>query len=189
MTRRLCPALLALALLLAPSPGRAQDRQTTLEHNGSLSLFATLGAEYSALVVTDCDTCTDASGNSHPKSISGLNSNLDVGGSIAVGQSGSEILLRGRFTFLSPAWGGSVLLGYRKYFGKDEFKTFVSFDLMGTFRPVKTVGARAAFGVMWDFSPIMGLWVDAGGTFGLGVGRRFGGELNVGFQARSYLLE
>ena len=171
------------ALLFAATSARAQERQAYREHNGSLGAFATLGGEYSALVVTDCVFC--ASG----KSIDGFDAILDVGGTLAVGQSGSELVLRGRLVFLSRARGESLMFGYRKYFGRDEFKTFVSFDLMGTFEPVKTVGARAAFGAIWDFSSIMGLWVEAGATFGVGAGRRFGAELSLGFQARTYLLE
>jgi hypothetical protein len=97
---------------------------------------------------------------------------LDVGGTLAVGQAGGELLLRGRLVFLSPAKGFSVFLGYRKYWGKDDFKTFVAADLMASITPTATFGARPGFGVVWDFSPIMGLWAEAAGTFGLGWGRR-----------------
>ncbi|MBI5547879.1 MAG: hypothetical protein HY901_28685 [Deltaproteobacteria bacterium] len=181
-------ALCALVLLV-PAHLHAQDRELTREHNGSLGFFLSLGTEYSAIVDADCVFCTGSSEGVRARSITGANSLLDLGGTMAIGQSGSELTLRGRLVFLSPARGESLLLGYRKYWGKDEIKTFVSAELMGTFRPVQTLGARAGFGAMWDFSPVMGLWLDAAGTFGFGYGRRFGGELSIGFQARSYLLE
>lgn len=171
------------ALVMVPGLAQAQEREATREHNGSLGAFAATGPEYSALVVGDCLFCAGT------RTITGWSSILDVGGTLSVGQSGSEIVLRGRLVSLSPARGESLLLGYRRYFGKDELKTFGSFDLMGTFRPVQTLGARAGFGAIWDFSSIMGLWLDLGGSFGVGQGRRFGAEMSVGFQGRTYLLE
>ena len=182
------PVLLAVACALAGAPAAAhgQQRELSREHDGSLGLFAALGAEYANLVVADCFFCGE-SGRAG-STIVGVDALLDVGGTMAVGP-GGELLARFRLVFLSPARGESVLFGYRKYWGKDELKTFLSFDLMGTFRPVQTFGARPGFGVMWDFSPVVGAWLDAAGTFGIGRGRRFAGELTVGLQARSYLLE
>ena len=179
----LAAASLGAALLVVSASAPGQEREAFREHTGSLGAFATLGGEYSALVVSNCVFCSTG------KTIDGFDAILDVGGTLAIGQSGSELLLRFRLVFLSHARGESILFGYRKYFGRDEIKTFASFDLMGTFEPVLTGGARAAFGVIWDFSSIMGLWVDAGATFGVGQGRRFGAELNIGFQARTYLFE
>jgi hypothetical protein len=101
--------------------------------------------------------------------IAELSAALDVGATMAVGESGSDMVLRGRLVFLSAARGGSVLFGYRKYFGRDQVKTYASFDLQGTFRPVKTLGARAGFGVMYDFSPLLGV-TPARATFATTVG-------------------
>ncbi|MGC4114069.1 MAG: hypothetical protein QM765_05305 [Myxococcales bacterium] len=183
-----------LALLLACPSAFAQEKEFTREHDGSLGGFATLGVEYTSIVVADCLFCTgsstDANGVVHPaKTIDGPNMVLDVGGTLAVGQAGGEFLLKARLNFLSPAKGLSAFVGYRKYWGKDEFKTFLSIDVLANFMPTVTFGARPGFGVVWDFSPIMGMWAEAAGTFGLGWGRRFGAELTVGFQARTYLLE
>jgi hypothetical protein len=179
----LAAASVGAALLLAGAGALGQERVAYREHTGSLGAFVALGGEYSALVVSKCAFCSTGT------NVEGFDAILDAGGTLAVGQSGSELLLRFRLVFLSHARGESVLFGYRKYFGRDDFKTFASFDLMGTFEPVLTVGARAGFGVIWDFSSIMGLWVDAAATFGVGQGRRFGAELNIGFQARTYLFE
>ena len=192
--KRFLLAVLAAASLGCASAAHAQERELTRQHDGSVSAFVGLGGEFSSIVVADCFFCTGSSVNpdgtiKRARTIDGPDAILDVGGSIAVGQSGGEFMLRGRLVFLSPARGESLMLGYRKYWGKDEIKTFVSVDLMLTFEPVRTIGVRPGFGLMWDFSSIMGVWIDAGGTFGIGWGRRFGGEITVGFQARSYLLE
>jgi len=172
-----------LAAVLVSVPAGAAERDLSLEHEGSVGLFLAAAPEYSALTLGDCVFCTG------DRSIVGVNLVTDFGATIAVGGWGSELLLRFRYVSLSTAKGESVLFGYRKYFGRDEIKTFVGLDVQFTFRPVITLGARAGFGVMWDFSPIMGLWAEVDGSFGVGLGRRFGAELAIGFQARSYLLQ
>lgn len=188
----LVPAVLVAALLVCPGASPAQERELTREHDGSLGAFAALGVEYTSLVIAQCFGCTGSSyenGVYHlADSISGPDLVLDLGGTLAVGQPGGEFVLRGRFVSLSRAKGVSAFLGYRKYWGKDDFKTFIAIDLMANFMPTVTFGARPGFGVAWDFSSIMGLWAEAGGTLGIGWGYRFGLELTVGFQARSYLL-
>lgn len=183
MLVRLVAGVALAALLLGPMCAYAQGREVTLEHGGSVGLFAAAGAEYSSLVLNDCVFCLRG------KTLDGPNALLDVGATLSFTQTSSELLLRGRLAFLSPARGESLLLGFRKYWGRDEFKTFAGLELMGTFRPVQTGGARVGFGAIWDFSPIMGLWAEAGATFGIGQGRRFGAEITLGFQGRSYLLE
>jgi hypothetical protein len=90
---------------------------------------------------------------------------------------------------LTPDPGEALLAGYRQYFGSEEWKTFFSFDLEGTARPIKSLGARASLGLMRELSEVLGAYADAGASFGFGGGRRFGVELGVGLQARSYLLE
>lgn len=172
------PALGALLLLALPgAAGRP------LDHQGSLGLVAAVGAEYASLVLADCVGCP-ATGLVADTALA-----LEVGGTAAVGDAGSEFGLRLRLSRLSEASGESVLLGYRRYSGPDEWKTFFAFDLVGTFRPSKTLGARAGLGVLHDFTPLFGLYADAGVGFGLGAGRRFSVDLLVGLQARSYLLE
>ena len=194
MRRALLAAVLGAGCLAGLASARAQEREPTREHDGSLGVFAALGVEYSSTVVADCFFCTGSSVGSDGKvrlarTIDGPDALLDLGGSVAVGQAGSELILRARWAFLSPARGFSLMLGYRKYWGKDELKTFVAADVVATFVPLTAFGVRPGFGVMWDFSSIMGLWAEAAGTFQAGWGRRFGAELTIGFQARSYLLE
>lgn len=186
---RLLTVLALASALLAPAEVWGQGRELSKQHDGSLGLFGALGAEYTGLVIADCFFCTGSTAGSPARAVDGFDAILDLGGSLAVGQSNSELLLRGRLVFLSPARGVTVLFGYRKYWGMDELKTYVAADVLVTLVPTVVFGVRPNFGVMWDFSPIMGVWAEAGGTFAVGWGRRFGGEITVGFQARSYLLE
>lgn len=194
MSKALLAAVFATASVACVPAALAQGRELTREHDGSLGAFAAVGGEYTSLVIADCFACTgstvDADGTVHrARTIDGPDMVLDVGGSMAVGQAGGEFLLRGRLVFLSTARGFSLMVGYRKYWGKDDIKTFVAADVLATLEPLVTFGLRPGFGVMWDFSPIMGLYAEANGSFTLGWGRRFGAELTIGFQARSYLLE
>ncbi len=161
----------------------AQEREYSLDHAGSVGLIVGVGPEYSGSIKADCLFCL---GEQTLIGVSGL---FDIGATVAINQEGDEIVLRGRLVRLSSSNGESLLLGYRKYFGRDEIKTFASLDLQASFRPVKTLGARGSFGVMYDFSPIFGIWLDGGGSFGFGYGRRFGLETTIGMQARSYLFE
>lgn len=172
-----------LAASLVAAPVRAGERVLSLEHDGSVGVFLTAAPEFSSLTLSECVTCITTS------VVDGFDLVNDLGVSISPEGWGAELLLRFRYVSLSRAKGEAVLFGYRRYFGRDEVKTFMELDLHATFRPVLTGGARAGFGVMWDFSPVMGLWADLAGSFGVGRGRRFGAELAIGFQARSYLLQ
>jgi hypothetical protein len=161
----------------------AQEREYSLDHAGSVGFIVGVGPEYSGSIKADCLFCL---GEQTLVDVSGV---FDIGATVAINQEGDEIVLRGRLVRLSSSNGESLLLGYRKYFGREEIKTFASLDLQTTFRPVKTMGVRGSFGVMYDFSPILGIWLDGGGSFGFGYGRRFGLETTIGMQARSYLFE
>lgn len=173
----------AAALALVVPEARAQRREATLDHAGSVGFIAALGEGYSTSEVASCPACAST------RVIVGFGTLLDVGGTIAVGERSSEIALRLRLERLAPAPGEALLLGYRQYFGREEWKTFFSLDGVGTFRPIRTIGARAALGLMRELSPVLGVYGDFGAAFGIGGGRRFGVEFAVGLQARSYLLE
>lgn len=166
----------------APSAGR----YLSLEHAGSLGLIAGLFGNYESIERAACLTCETS------EVLTGLSASLDLGASLGVGWEGAELLLRLRLTRLGEAKGEAkgeaIFLGFRSYFGRDEWKTYVTFELAGHFRPIGAGGARAGFGVAWDFSPILGLWAEAAASFALGQGRLFGAQFGLGLQARTYLF-
>ncbi|HCF59530.1 MAG TPA: hypothetical protein DFS52_16245 [Myxococcales bacterium] len=172
-----------LAALLVPAMAGAQRSEVSLDHSGSLGLLAGAGAEFSTTEVAACLACEPT------ETFVEVGAVLDLGLTAAIGREGNELALRLRLIRLTGAVGEALFVGYRNYFGRDEWKTFAAFDLMGTLRPIQAGGVRAAFGVMYDLSPILGLYGEAGASFALGTGRRFGVEATLGLQGRSYLLE
>jgi hypothetical protein len=178
---RLFPVVVA-ALLGSPA-ALAQSRAASLDHSGSLGLLVAAGTEFATTEIADCLTCQPE------RTLAEFGALLDLGATAAVGSEGNELTLRLRLNRLTAASGESIFFGYRSYFGRDELKTFAAFDLAAVLRPIAAGGARVAFGVAWDFSPLFGVWAEAGANFALGEGRRFGVELGLGLQARSYLLE
>src|SRR5690606_4308817 len=161
----------------------AQAQQSRLDHAGSAGLLVSAGPEYSYGIVAECLTCD------RREPISELSLLLELGASLAVGDEGDEVLLRFRWIRLSGAIGEMAMLGYRNYFGRDEFKTFLELDLQGTFRPQLAFGVSLARGVISEWSPVFGVSSEAGASFGLGRGYRVGFEALVGIQGRSYLFE
>jgi hypothetical protein len=174
-------SLLVCSLLAAPSV-RAET-EASLDHSGSVGLLVSAGTEFSTIEIADCPACKSE------RTQVGFSASLEVGGSVAVGSEGNELTLRLRFLRLTPEPGEMLLLGFRNYFGRDALKTYTAFDLVGSLRPMHGAGGRAAFGLMYDFSPLIGLWSEAGASFALGGGRRFGADISIGVQGRSYLLE
>jgi hypothetical protein len=174
--------LIALAALGA-GEARAQQRVATLDHAGSVGLLLGSSLEFSTTEIADCVTCGTE------RAFATFSPVFDLGGSLAIGDEGNELIARLRLVRFSEASGETLLLGYRGYFGFEEWKSYFGLELQGTLRPVRTVGARASIGVMYELSSLFGLWAEAGSGFGLGGGRRFGVDLGLGLQARSYLLE
>ncbi len=173
-------ASLLTALVLA-SPAGAQERRESLEHAGSVGLFAGVGPLYSTVV--DCPSCA-ASG-----AISGFSGLLDVGGLVALGSEGFELSARLRLTRFSGASGEALLAGVRRSFGRDEWKSYFEVDLEGILRPTRLLGPRAALGVLYDFSAVFGIYLEGGVAVDLGAGRRVGADVTFGAQLRSFLLQ
>jgi len=174
--------LSGLLALLVAAPASAEE-VASLEHTGSVGLFVAVGPEWATTEVAPCLTCRS------DKVAAGFGALLDLGGTIAVGSEGSELAAKLRLVRLAGEGNGeAALVGDRRYFGRDELKSFFSFDAQLFWRPTVVGGARAGIGGMWDFSPLFGLWLETGASFGLGQGRRFGVELGLGLQGRSYLL-
>ncbi len=175
---------LAIALALAaPAAASAQEREVALDHAGSVGLIAAAGPEWGTFEIGRCPTCQI------DRVLAGFSVLLDVGGTVAVGQEGSELALRLRLVGASELRGVAAAFGYRHFFGFEELKTYFSFDLLADFAPALAGGARASFGAMYELSPVLGLYSEAGASFALGQGRRFGAELTFGLQARSYWLQ
>lgn|GEM_PF-1359599 len=166
----------------APPPPAQPPRYFTLEHAGSLGLIVGVFGNYESIERADCLTCETT------EVLTGMGAALDIGASLGVGWEGAELTLRLRLTRLGPASGEAILAGFRSYFGRDEWKTYASFELAGHIRPIAAGGARAGFGVAWDFSPIFGLWAEAAAAFAFGKGRLFGAQVGLGLQARTYLF-
>ena len=180
------PRLLLLVLLaafLAPAPAVAQEREPSYEHTGSVGGTVSLGAELVALQRPSCATCAEAA------SFSALTPFIDLGGTLAVGAGGNELALKLRLHRFTEAAGESLFFGFRTYFGKDRFKTLFAGDLQVSFRPLLALGGRVAVGALYELSPVLAMYSEGGVEFGIGSGKRFGGEVLIGIQGRSYLFE
>jgi hypothetical protein len=95
--------LLLAAALIAPPVARADER---FDHRGAVGLLVGGGAEY-------------LSGIASERLVQGLRGDLELGGTLAVGVDGNELLLIGRATLGDPAIDWSVIFGYRGYFGQE----------------------------------------------------------------------
>ncbi|MHB8873380.1 MAG: hypothetical protein ACYC8T_06805 [Myxococcaceae bacterium] len=167
---RLCPATLFAAALLAGT-ALADERY---DHRGAVGLLLGATGEFMS--------------TANPGVVQGLRLGADLGGTWAVGYSGNELMLLGRAAFGGPRVEGSVTFGYRGYFGQDRVKTFVDLGAAVHF-PLVAVGPRVGFGVQYELSPIVGVYAGLAAQVGLGQALRFDGELCLGLQLRSYLLE
>ncbi len=111
-----------------------------------------------------------------------------LGGTFAIGNDGNELkLFVQAFARAGTAW--AVSAGYRGYFGQERFKTF--YDLDGRFdvSPVFTVGPRLGLGLQYEATQTVGVFATLATRIGVGNGVVFNGEIFVGVQLRTYLLE
>lgn len=166
----------ALAACALPRAARAEELR--YDHRGALGLIVAAGLERK-----DANTPTGTGGNR------GWGPGADLGLTIAVGYSGNELKAAGHLAWAGDLWDVGALFGWRGYFGKDQWKTFYDLDLIGHFTPHLTIGPRFGIGVQWDYLPILGTYVTLAGQIGFGQALRFGAELLVGFQFRTYVLE
>ena len=123
--------------------------------------------------------------------LGGWRGGVELGGTLSVGD-GNDLLLSVRAEF-GGLFDLGIYAGYRGYFSVGQWKTFFDLDLAGHITPAiaphGTVGPRVGVGVQLDFLPIIGTYAVLGGQIGFGDGLRYGAELTIGFQFRSYLLE
>lgn len=177
MPRTLHPTVAAvLAAVAVALPASADERY---DHRGSIGLLVSLGAEYKTAINPTGALPTD----------DGPRGDAEVGGTLAVGYDGDELKLAVRGAFFGPMPDVSAIFGFRNYFGKDQWKTFMDLDIAGHFTPHLTAGVRFGIGLQWDFLPVVGTYLTLAGQIGFGQALRFSGELLLGFQFRTYVLE
>lgn len=164
-------------LLLAPALAAAEERY---DHRGALGLTVATGGEYvTAIAIAGRGGET---GGRIP---------IELGGTLAL-RDGLELRLAGRFSPGVPpltAPAGAVFAGVRSSFGYAQWKTFFDLELAAHVAPFLAFGARAAFGVQYDFLPIMGVYAQLGGQLGGAAALRISFEGVVGLQFRTYLFE
>lgn len=162
---------IAAALLFLSSGTFAQERW---DHRGAVGLLAAVGGEVRA-------------SNSATQVDNGLRGDVDLGGTVSFTDR-TELLLLGRLS-LGGAQFFSLTAGIRSGYQLERWRTF--FDLSATvhFGSLWTVGPRVAVGVQYELHPLVGLYSTVGGQIGWGAGLRLVGEVSLGVQLRSYLLE
>ena len=169
-------SFLIAGVLLASSLALGQQRY---DHRGSLGLTVAAGGE----VVTAVSSMATGEG--------GFRIPLEVGATFSLSDH-NELRVAGRIApGIAPitALAGSVYAGVRNSIGFEQFKTFFDLELAVHFTPFLAIGARAAFGVQYDFLPIMGVYAQLGGQLGGATSLRLSGEVMVGVQFRTYLFE
>lgn len=167
--------LLLLASLGLASLARAGDRY---DHRGSLGLTVAAGGEFVSFI------------GPRGGSESAGRVPLELGGTWSITDR-TELRLAGRVS-VSPIGrplAGAIFAGIRNVRGLEQWKTFFDLDLAVHVAPALIVGARAAFGVQYDFLPVMGVYAQVGGQLGGGAGLRLSFEGLVGLQFRTYVLE
>jgi hypothetical protein len=173
--------LLIAGLLLASAPAAADAER--FDHQGSLGLL--VGAEYEGVqsVALNGNVVKDRGGRYV----------ADLGATRSVGYSGNEVLLLAGLGFDNQT-GKPLDLGlaggYRGYFGRDRFKTFVDLDLSAHMLRLFTLGPRVAAGVQWELSSVLGVFAGLAGELGVGtIELRYSAQVLIGFQPRTYLFE
>lgn len=166
-------AALGFVLLFAANAAAA-DR---LDHHGAVGL----------LLGSGLDLRQEADPNG--ESSNGLRVPVDLGGTYNIGHDSSELKLVLRAELLGPQWIGVIYGGYRGYFGADAWKTFFDLDLRVDALPKITAGPRMGIGVQYELGSLVGIYSALAAHVGAGQGIRFGAELTIGVQLRSYLLE
>jgi len=161
--------------MLVASASSAALADDHFEHRGSLGLLVSAGGEYrsaiSALSVTE----------------NGPRANFDLGGTLAFSAQWS-LLLEGRLTLGGFTPAVAFFGGLRNHWGQ-QFKTFFDLTLGVHALPSFSIGPRVAFGVQYELSPVIGVYALIGAQFGGGAALRFGAEMMIGVQFRSYLFE
>jgi hypothetical protein len=162
-----------LVLALASLTARAND------HRGSLGLLVGTGGEY----VTGISN----SGSSDR----GFRVPIELGGTLGLFNH-TELLLAARLApGFAPNFGTAVSFygGLRNGWALGDWRSFFGLELAVHVVPLITVGARVAFGVQYDFHPLVGVYAQLGAQLGGGQALRLSFEGVVGVQFRTYLFD
>ncbi len=119
----------------------------------------------------------------------GTRTPIDLGGSVAVGESGNEIVLLGRLELGGPVKVYSVYGGYRSYAGRGQLKPFFDLNLAVQVRPGLAVGPRLGFGIQYELAKHLGLSLSTGAQGAFGSSLSYSVDLLLGLQIRSYLFQ
>lgn len=165
-----------LALIASSGVAVAEER---FDHSGSLGLTVASGGEVLTAV---SNKATGERGARIP---------IEIGGTLAL-TSKTELRISARLApGITPVsgWAASFYGGIRNSVGFEQWKTFFDLELAVHAVPFFAIGARAAFGVQYDFHPVVGVYAQIGGQLGGATSLRLSGELMAGFQFRTYVFE
>jgi hypothetical protein len=167
------------ALLAAlASPARA-DLPVRLDHRGAVGLSLDVGVEHAVFL--------GPNGKPVPN-LEATRAVLDVSGSAGLTHDGNEFVLELRL-LRGPDWGGALAAAYRVYFGREEWKTFANVGAKADTTPRFALGPNIGMGVMYEVTPVFGLFASASASLEFGAGIRGAFDAAIGLQGRSYLLE
>lgn len=169
-----CRLLGAVLLLSKAALGEGFD------HRGALGLTLATGGE----IVT-------AISGVGAMSESGVRIPIEVGGTLSLSDH-NELRVAARVgPGISPITtvAASFYAGLRNSVGYHQWKTFFDLDLAVHATPFLAFGVRGAFGVQFDFLPIMGVYAQLGGQLGGASSLRLSFELMAGVQFRTYVFE
>ena len=148
------------------------------DHHGALGVTVAAGGEY----VTAIGVLSGIE--------NGVRIPIELGGTLSVSNH-NELRLAAR---LSPGvvlttLSTSFFAGVRNTIGYEQWKTFFDLELAVHATPFIAIGARAGFGVQYDFLPIMGVYAQLGAQLGGATSLRLSFEVMAGLQFRTYLFE
>jgi hypothetical protein len=165
-----------LLALLLPALSFAQERY---DHRGALGVTVATGGE---IVTAISNIATGERGFRIP---------IELGGTLSISDH-NELRLAARLSpGISPitALSASFYAGIRNSIGLEQWKTFFDLELAVHATPFLSFGARGAFGVQYDFLPIMGVYAQLGAQLGGATSLRLSFELMAGVQFRTYVFE
>ncbi|MBS2027089.1 MAG: hypothetical protein JST54_04215 [Deltaproteobacteria bacterium] len=170
---------LVAVLVLAPTAARA-DFPPRLDHRGALGISPEIGGERADFLFV-------AANNVQGFDAARLTLGLEL--TLGLGFEGNELVVLGRYLHSRSDAGAAVGVAYRKYFGRDELKTYFQGGIKGDSTPRYAVGPWAQFGVMYELSALVGVFAQAELSVEVSQGIRVGYGGSGGVQLRTYVLE